>query len=109
MIRLLLTWIGVAALQLAAPPSSSAAELLQPAGERTSVVPRTQAPAPGALSRDGPRQGLLQVTHVTPFAPAALPRALRALARPLSPIDASRRSAPASLPRVLPDARAPPA
>jgi len=109
MTRLLLTWIGVAALHLGTPHPTSAAELLRPARESSSLVPRPNTPSEGALTRDRFRAAAVQVAHVTPCAPAALPHLPRASARDTSPTDAPRRSGPASLPHVLPDARAPPA
>ena len=109
MTRLLLTWIGVAALHLGTPHATSAAEVLRPGGESTSVVPRPDKPSKGALSRDRTWGEAVQIAPVTPFAPAASQRALRAFTRSTSPTDAPHRSAPSSPAHVLPDARAPPA
>jgi len=109
MTRLLLTCIGVAALQLGAPRPGGVAELLGPGGERTSVVPRPEAPAKGSLTRDGSRTDDLRGAQVTPGAPAEPPQPPLASAHGTSPTEASRHSGPVSIPRVLPDARAPPA
>ena len=108
MTRLLLTLIGVAALHLGAPHAAGAAEL-RPTGESTSVVPRLETKSQGALTRDRSRTDAVEAAHLTPAAPAAPPRLPCASAHGASPTDAPRCSGPASLPRVLPDARAPPA
>lgn len=109
MIRLLLTWVGIAALQLGTPHATSAAELVQPTSARATAVPRTQAPQKGVISREATRADRAKASRLTPFAPTALPRGVRALASAQSNTNEPKRSAPASLPRVLPDARAPPA
>jgi hypothetical protein len=108
MTRLLLTFIGVAALQLGTPHAAGAAEL-RPSGEPTSVVPRLEPKSQGALTRDRWRTDAVEVAHVTPAAPAEPPHLPCASAHRTSPTEAPRCSGPASLPRVLPDARAPPA
>ena len=109
MTRLLLTWVGVAALQLGAPRAVGAAELLRPGGEPTSVAPRLEAQSKGVRTRDGRWTNTVQAAHVTPSAPAEPPHLPSVSAHVTSPTEAPRRSGPASLPRVLPDARAPPA
>lgn len=109
MTRLLLTWIGLAILQLGTPRAVSATELVRPVGEPTSVAPRPETPSKDALARDRSRRDPGQVAHVTPVAPAASPRLPCALAHGAAPTDAPRRTGPASLAHVLPDARAPPA
>jgi hypothetical protein len=108
MTRLLLTLIGVAALQLATPHAAGAAEL-RPSGEPTRVVPRLETKSQGALTRDRSRTDAVEVAHVNLAAPAAPPHLPRASAHRTAPAEAPRCSDPASLPRVLPDARAPPA
>lgn len=108
MTRLLLTLIGVAALQLGTPHAAGAAEL-RPTGESTSVVPRLETKSQGALTRDRARIDATGAAHLTPAAPTEPPHLPCASAHGPSPIDAPRCSGPASLPRVLPDARAPPA
>ncbi len=109
MTRLLLTFIGVAALQLGTPRPAGLAELLRPGGEPTNVVPRPEAQSTGALTRDGSRTDALRVAHVTPGAPAEPPHPSLASGHGTSPTEAPRRSGPVSVPGVLPDARAPPA
>jgi hypothetical protein len=109
MTRLLLTWIGVAALQLGMPRAVVAAELLRPVGEPTSVVPRPEAQSRGALTRHGFPTDADQGDPVTPGAPGEPPPEPLAFAHGASPTGAPHRAAPVSLARVLPDARAPPA
>jgi hypothetical protein len=108
MTRLLLTFVGVAALQLGTPHAADAAEL-RPMGEPTSVVPRLETKSQGALTRERSRTDAVEVGYVTAAAPAEPPHLPCASARGTSPTEAPRCSGPASLPRVLPDARAPPA
>lgn len=109
MIRLLLTCIGVAALQLGTPRAVGAIELSGPTGHTQSVTPRVQAQATRALTRHGSWTDAVQVAHVTPGAPAGRPHLPCASGHDSSPTLAPRRSGPTSHPRVLPDARAPPA
>ena len=109
MTRLLLAWIGVAALQLGMPSAADAAELLRRGSEPASVAPRPDAQSKGALTPHGRGNDAVQVAQVTPGAPADPPHPLRASTRTASPAEAPRHSAPASPARVLPDARAPPA
>jgi hypothetical protein len=109
MTRLLLTCLGVAALQLGTPHAAGAAEQLRPGGEPTRVVPQLETKSQGALTRDGSRTAAVKVAHVTPGAPAEPPRLPRASAYGTVPTEAPHCLGPASLPRVLPDARAPPA
>jgi hypothetical protein len=107
MTRLLLTCIGVLALQLTAPPPAGLAE--RSGEESTNVVPRPEAHSKPTLTRDGPRTATLRVAQVTPAASATPPHPPLAAAHETSPPKALHQSGPASLPRVLPDARAPPA
>lgn len=108
MTRLLLTCLGVAALQLGTPQSGGAAEL-RPMGEPTRVVPRLETKSQGVLTRDRSRTKAVEVGHVTPAAPTGPPHLPCADAQVTSSADPPRCSGPATLPRVLPDARAPPA
>ena len=109
MTRLLWTCIGVAALQLGTPRLAEVGELLRPGGEPTSVVPQHEAESRGALTLADSRTDALQVTRVTPGARAEPPCPPHAPEHGTSPTEAPRRSGPATLPRVLQDARAPPA
>lgn len=109
MTRLLLTFVGVAALQLGTPRTAELGELLRPCADPTSVVARPDAQSKGALPRAGSRTDALQVTDATSCAPAEPPHPLQASAHDTSPTEAPGRLGPASLPRVLQDARAPPA
>lgn len=108
MTRRLLTWIGLAILGLGAPRATHAAEL-HPGGEPTSLAPSSETPSKGALAPERSTDEAVQAAHVTPFAPAGPAPLSRALAYTALQAGAPRRSAPTALPRVLPDARAPPA
>ena len=108
MIRLLLACVAVAALHLGAPHAADAAEL-RPTGEPTRVVPQLETKSQGALTRDRFRSDAVELAQSGPGAPGEPPHLPRASAHETSPPDAPRWAGPAVLPRVLPDARAPPA
>ncbi len=107
MTRPLLPWVALAVLQLTAP--ATAAAVLPPGGETTSVAPRPEMPWRGALERVRAGSDVVQVAHVTPFVAARSPWTPRALAHDAQPTPTPSQPRPASIPHVLPDARAPPA
>lgn len=107
--RLALTWLGVLALLLAAPPEAGAAEFVRPGIASSSPTPRVEAPFHGISPRERTSTTSAFGVHATDGAPSEPPRTPVAPALVHTRAGALReRGATAEL-RVLPDARAPPA
>lgn len=107
--RLALTWLGVLALLLAAPPEAGAAELVRTGIAPSSVAPQVEVPTHGAAPRERTWTEVLAGTHVPTGAPSASPEAPPSTLGDAQPADVGYGLGPKASSRVLPDARAPPA